>query len=75
MLWQVALVLEPTEIEKTEGKTDKILLAPTTVSAERQFTAVAKAVLDNADEIAKQVGENGDIARARVTVVEFGNKS
>jgi hypothetical protein len=75
MIWQVAIVLEPTEIEKTEGKTDKILLPPTPVSAERQFTAVAKAVLDNADAITKEIGENGDIARARIQVVEFGTKS
>jgi hypothetical protein len=74
VVYELTIILEPTELEKQAGKTDKVLLKPCSVVADRQFTAIAKAVLENAEEITENIGQNGDIARAKVLLREFDRK-
>lgn len=65
MLFEVALIEKPTSKEREEGKTEKLILAPTAVIANDDKSAGVQAVLQNKDKI------QGDLSRVEVLVRPF----
>jgi hypothetical protein len=69
MLYEVALIQQPTEKEQEDGAQEKLILAPTAVIAKDEQSAGVAAVLDHKGEI------TCDINRVQVLVRPFGARS
>lgn len=65
MLYEVAILQNPTENEQKEGKGETLILPPTPVVAQNDRAAGVKAVLDNKDKI------TADLSRVNVLVRPF----
>lgn len=66
MLYEVALIQQPTQKEIEEGKIEILVMAPTAVIAKDEQSAGVAAVMQKKDEI------KCDIARIQVLVRPFG---
>ena len=65
MLFEVALVQQPTKKEQEEGQMEKLIMPPTPVIARDDQSAAVAAVMQNKDKI------ECDMARVQVLVRPF----
>lgn len=70
MLYRVTGILEPTELERQAGGTDKVILDTQQVVAERQFTAIAIATRQHLAKDGATLPE--DMGRAKFIIEEVG---
>ena len=68
MLYEVALIQQPTEKEMEEGAQEKLILAPTAVIAKDEQSAGVAAVLEHKGDI------KCEINRVQVLVRPFGGR-